>query len=69
MIHTALILALCLLLPFNGDLFATLYPKSITTAIEMGEVQGTMSSLSIVVTGITVVLISPVAEILPNVFF
>ncbi|MEK0174530.1 hypothetical protein WN867_06370 [Tetragenococcus halophilus] len=38
MIHTALILALCLLLPFNGDLFATLYPKSITTAIEMGEV-------------------------------
>lgn len=38
LIHTALILALCLLLPFNGDLFATLYPKSITTAIEMGEV-------------------------------
>ncbi|QXN86876.1 LrgB family protein [Tetragenococcus halophilus] len=120
LIHTALILALCLLVSFNGDLFATLYPKSITTAIavgvseslggiesltvavvvftgilgaaiapglfklmkindpvaqgialgsgahamgttkaiEMGEVQGAMSSLSIVVTGITVVLIS-----------
>ncbi|MDN6144527.1 MAG: LrgB family protein [Tetragenococcus halophilus] len=40
-----------------------------TKAIEMGEVQGAMSSLSIVVTGITVVLISPVAEILLNVFF
>lgn len=40
-----------------------------TKAIEMGEVQGAMSSLSIVVTGITEVLISPVAEILLNVFF
>ncbi len=131
LIHTALVLVLCLLLSFNGDLFATLYPKSITTAIavgvseslggiesltvavvvftgilgsaigpalfkmmkindpvaqgialgsgahamgttkaiEMGEVQGAMSSLSIVVTGITVVMISPVAEILLNVFF
>ncbi|GEQ49746.1 LrgB family protein [Tetragenococcus koreensis] len=131
LLHTVLILALCLLLSFNGDLFATLYPKSITTAIavgvseslgglesltvavvvftgilgavigpglfkmmkindpvaqgialgagahamgttkaiEMGEIQGAMSSLSIVVTGLTVVLVSPVAEILLNVFF
>lgn len=129
--HTMLILALCLLLSFNGDLFATLFPKSITTAIavgvseslgglesltvavvvftgilgaaiapglfkmmkindpvaqgialgsgahamgttkaiEMGEVQGAMSSLSIVVTGITIVLVSPVAEVLLNIFF
>lgn len=40
-----------------------------TKAIEMGEIQGAMSSLSIVVTGLTVVLVSPVAEILLNVFF
>lgn len=131
LLHTVLILALCLLFSFNGELFVTLFPKSITTAIavgvseslgglqsltvavvvftgvlgaaigpalfkmmkindpvaqgialgagahavgttkaiEMGEVQGAMSSLSIVVTGITVVIVSPVAEILLNVFF
>ncbi|KFN89348.1 LrgA-associated membrane protein [Tetragenococcus muriaticus PMC-11-5] len=40
-----------------------------TKAIEMGEVQGAMSSLSVVVTGLTVVLISPIAEILLNIVF
>ncbi|AYW47705.1 LrgB family protein [Tetragenococcus osmophilus] len=131
LLHTILILALYLLFFFDGELFATLYPKSITTAIavgvseslgglesltvavvvftgilgaaigpglfkimkindpvaqgialgtgahamgttkaiEMGEVQGAMSSLSVVVTGLTVVLISPIAEILLNIFF
>lgn len=38
-------------------------------AIEMGEVQGAMSSLSIVVTGITVVVLAPVAQPIIQILF
>ena len=38
-------------------------------AIEMGEVQGAMSSLSIVVTGITVVILAPIAQPIINLLF
>lgn len=38
-------------------------------AIEMGEVQGAMSSLSIVVTGITVVILAPLAQPIINLLF
>lgn len=129
--HTAVILGLSLVFRFNGELFATLYPKSVTTAIalgvsesmggivsltvaivvftgilgaviaptllkltgikhpvaqgiaigssshamgttkaiEMGEVQGAMSGLAIVVTGVVVVIFVPLAEIILTMFF
>lgn len=38
-------------------------------AIEMGEVQGAMSGLSIVITGIVVVILAPFAELLIQLFF
>ena len=38
-------------------------------AIEMGEVQGAMSSLSIVVTGITVVVLAPFAQPIIQILF
>ena len=38
-------------------------------AIEMGEIQGAMSSLSIVVTGITVVILAPLAQPIINLLF
>lgn len=38
-------------------------------AIEMGEVQGAMSSVSIIVTGITIVLLAPIAQPIIQVFF
>lgn len=129
--HTAIILGLSLVFRFNGELFATLYPKSVTTAIalgvsesmggivsltvaivvftgilgaviaptllkatgikdpvaqgiaigssshamgttkaiEMGEVQGAMSGLAIVVTGVVVVIFVPLADIILTTFF
>ncbi|OOL81613.1 murein hydrolase effector protein LrgB [Dolosigranulum pigrum] len=124
--HTVIVLVSVLLLRLNSELFATLYPKSITTAIalgvseslggivsltvaivvftgivgavvaepilklcgvtdpvaqgiaigssshamgttkaiQMGQVQGAMSGLAIIVTGIIVVVLVPVAEII-----
>lgn len=38
-------------------------------AIEIGEVQGAMSSLSIIITGIVVVLLAPLADVLIQLFF
>lgn len=129
--HTMIILGLSILFEFNGELFATLYPKSVTTAvalgvseslggivsltvaivvftgilgaviaptlfkitkithpvaqgiaigssshamgttkaIELGEVQGAMSGLAIVVTGVTVVVFIPLAEMILTMFF
>lgn len=129
--HTIVIVMLAWLFQFNQELFATLIPKSITTAIavgvseslggipsltvaivvltgivgaivgppifklfnitdpvaqgismgssshamgttkaiELGEVQGAMSGLAIVVTGIVVVIVAPVAMAAVNVLF
>lgn len=129
--HTAIILGLSILFRFDGELFATLYPKSVTTAvalgvsesmggiisltvaivvftgilgaviaptllkvtgitdpvaqgiaigssshamgttkaIEMGDVQGAMSGLAIVVTGVVVVIFIPLADIILSTFF
>lgn len=129
--HTVLILGLSIVFRFNGELFVTLYPKSVTTAvalgvsesmggivsltvaivvftgifgaviaptllpktgitdpvaqgiaigssshamgttkaIEMGEVQGAMSGLAIVVTGVTVVIFVPLADLILSMFF
>lgn len=129
--HTILILGLSIVFRFNGELFVTLYPKSVTTAvalgvsesmggivsltvaivvftgifgaviaptllpktgitdpvaqgiaigssshamgttkaIEMGEVQGAMSGLAIVVTGVTVVIFVPLADLILSMFF
>ncbi|MEK0398358.1 LrgB family protein [Tetragenococcus halophilus] len=63
LIHTALILALCLLVSFNGDLFATLYPKSITTAIAVGvsESLGGIESLTVAVVVFTGILGAAIA--------
>lgn len=131
LIHTAIILGLSILFRFDGELFATLYPKSVTTAvalgvsesmggiisltvaivvftgilgaviaptllkvtgitdpvaqgiaigssshamgttkaIEMGDVQGAMSGLAIVVTGVVVVIFIPLADIILSTFF
>lgn len=129
--HTIIVLVSVMLLGLNGELFATLYPKSITTAIalgvseslggiisltvaivvftgivgaviaepilklckvtdpvaqgiaigssshamgttkaiQMGQVQGAMSGLAIIVTGIIVVILAPIAEIILVTFF
>ncbi|MDN6196061.1 MAG: LrgB family protein, partial [Atopostipes suicloacalis] len=40
-----------------------------TKAIELGEIQGAMSSLSLVVTGIVTVIFIPLVEFLLNLFF
>jgi putative effector of murein hydrolase len=38
-------------------------------AIELGEIQGAMSGLSIVITGITVVILAPLTGPITNLFF
>ena len=38
-------------------------------AIEMGEVEGAMSGLAIVITGITVVIVSPIAQFVLQLLF
>lgn len=130
-VHTFIIFIFSLIFQFSEELFATFYPKSITTAIavgvaesyggigsltvtlviltgiigaiispsllrwfkiddpvaqgvaigsgahamgtskaiELGEVQGAMSGLSIILTGIVVVILSPIAFILVSLFF
>ena len=62
--HTAIILGLGLELRLNGELFATLYPKSITTAIAVGvsESLGGIVSLTVAIvvfTGIIGNVIGP----------
>lgn len=129
--HTLLILLFAILFQFNDELFATFYPKSVTTAIavgvsesaggiaaltvtlviltgifgaivgptlfkwfhiddpvaqgvalgsgahamgtskaiQLGDIQGAMSGLSIILTGIIIVLAAPLAYALSNLFF
>lgn len=62
--HTAIILSLSLVLRLNGELFATLYPKSITTAIAVGvsESLGGIVSLTVAIvvfTGVIGTIIGP----------
>ncbi|UUX33123.1 LrgB family protein [Fundicoccus culcitae] len=48
---------------------ASSHAMGTTKAIEMGEVQGAMSSLSIVVTGIVVVIAAPIGQMVINALF
>ena len=41
----------------------------VASKIELGEVQGAMSGLSIVITGITVVILAPLTAPITNLFF
>ena len=62
------VFALSLMFGLNHEQYVTLLPKSITTAIgtakamEMGEVEGVMSSLSIAVAGLLTVVAVPIAS-------
>ena len=57
-------LALALALDLTQEQYATLLPKSVTTAIskalQMGEVEGAMSGLSIAVAGVLTAVLCPV---------
>lgn len=62
--HTAIILGLSILFRFDGELFATLYPKSVTTAVALGvsESMGGIISLTVAIvvfTGILGAVIAP----------